>query len=200
MYYIAKNYASLDGHRQREVYIHQLDKRISVFKYVFDPTLTNVTPFYIDALKVGGGEKVLDMACGTGVIGLYAALNGASYVLSADINPHAVACAQHNARRLGLDNVVEVRESDLLSNVPRDDEFDLICANLPLLEGDVRESYEKAIFDPDFHLYVGLMEGVGDYLREEGRIVIVCSNKRCPSGRNGVECVLDVGRTKYFTS
>ena len=48
------------------------------------------------------GESVLDMGCGTGVLGILAALQGAASVTSIDIDPWAFENARENVRRNGL--------------------------------------------------------------------------------------------------
>ena len=57
------------------------------------------------ARQVAGGERVLDIGCGSGVLALVAARLGAAEVVGIDIEPAAVAAAEANARRNGLDGL-----------------------------------------------------------------------------------------------
>lgn len=74
--------------------------------------------------------KVLDLGCGTGVVGL-AALSRAEHVqvLAVDSNPRALECAERGARRnelVGLETRLDATGDSLPANT-----FDLVCANPP---------------------------------------------------------------------
>ncbi len=43
------------------------------------------------------GKNILDFGCGSGIVGIAAALNGANRVIACDIDPHALAITQANA-------------------------------------------------------------------------------------------------------
>jgi len=70
------------------------------------------------------GCRVLDMGCGTGVLGIVAARQGADRVVAVDIDPAAVQNARENADENG--EKVEVR----LGDTPPDEPFELILANI----------------------------------------------------------------------
>ncbi len=75
------------------------------------------------------GQKLLDLGCGCGLVGLWAAkILGQENVVMCDIDPKAVAVAQENARLNGLE--IRAYVSDGLSGVPESD-FDLILTNPP---------------------------------------------------------------------
>jgi len=81
------------------------------------------------------GKRFLDMGCGTGLIGLHAAKNGA-IVTAADINPHAVECTRRNAARNNLR--IDTIQSDLFDKVS--DSFDVIAFNPPYLPDEARST------------------------------------------------------------
>lgn len=56
-----------------------------------------------------GGEQVVDVGTGSGILAIAAARLGASHVLALDIDPLAVEIARQNVARNGVDGVVEVR-------------------------------------------------------------------------------------------
>ena len=68
--------------------------------------------------EVFGGECVLDVGCGSGILAIAAAKLGAESCFAYDIDPVAVKVARENARAAGCDNIT-VGESDLLRGVER---------------------------------------------------------------------------------
>lgn len=80
----------------------------------------------------GGPIRVADVGTGSGCIALSLAhYLGEATVLATDIDAAALAVAQENAGRLGLEERVHFCQQDLLGAGAA--EFDLICANLPYL-------------------------------------------------------------------
>jgi predicted nicotinamide N-methyase len=69
-----------------------------------------------DAPDTVAGGRVLDFACGGGVVALAAARAGAASVLAVDIDRYAVAATRLNAAANGLD--VDARLADLLDGEP----------------------------------------------------------------------------------
>ena len=76
-------------------------------------------------------ERVLDLGCGTGCLGIAAALEfPAARVLLADIDAAAVANARINIDRFAVADRVQARRSDLFDELDRE-AFDLVLANPP---------------------------------------------------------------------
>lgn len=63
---------------------------------------------------IRGGETVIDVGTGSGILAIGAIKLGAEKVLALDLDPIAVSSATENIKLNGLENVVEVRLSDLL--------------------------------------------------------------------------------------
>jgi len=59
--------------------------------------------------QVGRGEKVLDVACGTGVVAVTAARRGAK-VCGLDLSPVLIERARQNASTAGVDVVAQLRD------------------------------------------------------------------------------------------
>ena len=70
------------------------------------------------------GRHVLDMGCGTGVLGIMAKKCGATTVVAVDIDDKSVANSIENAEANGVS--LDVR----LGSTPPDGEYDLIMANI----------------------------------------------------------------------
>ena len=74
------------------------------------------------------GDVVLDVGCGSGILGISAAELGAKLCYLTDIDPIAVESARHNAERNGVSEKVVVTESNLVDDTSM--QADLILANI----------------------------------------------------------------------
>ena len=74
------------------------------------------------------GLRVLDMGCGTAVLGILAKMRGASYVEGIDIDEWAFNNAMENVQRNGVEMTIGIGDASLLAD--RHDTFDLIIANI----------------------------------------------------------------------
>ena len=98
--------------------------------------------------------RILDMGCGSGVLGLtLAAARPHWQVTLADVSPDALALARENAASLGLANA-SFTESDLFSALGGT--FDGIVANLPYVPELERSSLSREVMhDPPLALFGG---------------------------------------------
>lgn len=72
------------------------------------------------------GKSVLDNGCGTGILGIAAAMLGAEKVIATDIDDKAVSNTRENAGLNGVADRLDVRISD----TPPDGAYDLILSNI----------------------------------------------------------------------
>lgn len=118
------------------------------------------------------GQKILDLGCGYGVIGIYAAhFVGAENVTMVDINPLAVECAKKNAVCNGA-GAINIFQSDGFHNIT-EQEFDLILSNPP--------------YHADFKVPKHFIESGFRHLKCGGRMVMV--TKRYAWYRNKLKSV-----------
>jgi len=122
--------------------------------------------------EVKKGDKVLDLGTGTGIQGIFAAQK-ANSVLSVDINPKAVECARLNAIRNNLKDKIEVKKSDLFSNIRG--EYNLIIFNPPFRWFKPRDILERGELDKNYKTLKNFFKNVRKYLAEKGRILLVFS-------------------------
>ncbi|MCP3807610.1 50S ribosomal protein L11 methyltransferase [Paenibacillus sp. Lou8.1] len=64
---------------------------------------------------IKGGEEVIDVGTGSGILAIGAVKLGAKHVLALDLDPVAVSSARENTRLNGLEERITIKESDLLS-------------------------------------------------------------------------------------
>ena len=74
------------------------------------------------------GDTVLDIGCGSGILGIAAAKLGAKECFLTDIDPIAVASSLHNAKKNGEEKKIVVKESNLVDDTSM--QADLILANI----------------------------------------------------------------------
>lgn len=130
------------------------------------------------------GVRILDMGCGSGVIGLSLAhhlANKSPKVVLVDVSPDALALARENAAAIGLsDERLTFLESDLFSQVSGT--FDLIAANLPYIpNAEKTDLSQEVLRDPALALYGGeagteimdqLLETCAEYLNDGGLVAL----------------------------
>lgn len=78
---------------------------------------------------ITGGERVLDVGTGSGILSVCASKLGAKEICAYDIDPVAVKVARENAIAGGCDNIT-VGVSDLLRDVDRSEKYDVCLANI----------------------------------------------------------------------
>ena len=80
--------------------------------------------------EIHGGERVVDVGCGSGILALAARLCGARECTAYDLDPEAVRVAKKNIADSGLDHV-SAEVSDLLSAVDlTGGPYDFMAANI----------------------------------------------------------------------
>lgn len=110
------------------------------------------TELLLEALEVGPCERILDLGCGTGAIGIVAAkLSEGGHVILTDVNERAVALSKANLRANGVGNA-EVRRGDLYGPVAGL-AFDHIVSNPPLRAG--RAVVDRIVSEAPAHLLDG---------------------------------------------
>lgn len=110
------------------------------------------TELLLEALVIGPGEKIMDLGCGYGAIGIVAArLSPTSAVVLTDVNERAVALARANLAANEIENA-EIRLGPLYEPV-EDMRFDHIVSNPPIRAG--RGIVDRIVSEAPAHLLSG---------------------------------------------
>jgi methylase of polypeptide subunit release factors len=141
---------------------------------VFSPTHTSRT--LADAIEIEPGDTVIDVGCGSGVLAFVAARLGASRVIGCDLSERAIEAARLNADRLGLDDLCEFRQGDLLEPV-RDVRANVLIGDVSGIPDAI--AAETGWFDDvpaggptGAELPAKFLESIGDTLVPGGRLYL----------------------------
>lgn len=166
--------------KECDIKLEVYDLTIYFHPEVYKPS--DDTYMIIESLDIEEGEKMLDMGSGTGIIGIYAAKNGAFQVVSIDVNPKASLLTLCNAYVNNVIHEVDVISSSLFSALSKKVRFDLIVFNPPYLPVTNRGVLEKSwsggktgreiidTFLREFHRF----------LKPNGRLIMVQSSLSRP--------------------
>ena len=88
---------------------------------------------------------LLDLCTGSGCIGLSLARLGGFEVTLADLSEKALAVAEENGRRLGVET--RLYAGDLFGALPKGERYDVIVSNPPYIESAVIETLQEEVRD-----------------------------------------------------
>lgn len=137
-------------------------------------------------LRTYNGPKVnaLDIGIGSGVLSFQLIENGFKKVFGVDTNINAIIGLIQESKRLGLEERLELRHSDLFSGC--DIKTELILFNPPWLiaQHKLEEGIDKAIYYEE-DLFPRFFEQAEKHLAPGGRIVLLFSNLAQIIGTDG---------------
>jgi S-methylmethionine-dependent homocysteine/selenocysteine methylase/SAM-dependent methyltransferase len=97
---------------------------------VFVPTVGSLLLWkHLARTRLGAGKRCLDVGCGTGLLAVQLALDGAEHVHAIDIQRRAVANTLANAFRNGVSDLVSGAEIDLYTYEP-EERYEVVVASL----------------------------------------------------------------------
>lgn len=148
-----------------------------ILKNVYEPA--EDTFLLAENLVVNENDVVLDVGTGCGIIGILAAKK-AKKVVAIDVNPHAISCAQMNAKLNGVAGKSDIRLGNLFEPVKGNEKFSMIVFNAPYLPSE--RSEQKTWIERSWaggpsgrKLVDQFISQAPRYLMEKGKIVLVQS-------------------------
>jgi SAM-dependent methyltransferase len=134
--YIKKNYTILNN-------------KFSIFlnKRVFEPNLTTMLLMDTASKIIKKNDEVLDLGCGSGVIGCYLYKKKIiNYIYGSDISEAAVNCSIYNSKKLTKN--YDIRLSNVLKNW-QNKKFDLIINDISGVSSQINNISEWFKFAPN---------------------------------------------------
>ncbi|MGY4399386.1 methyltransferase [Bradyrhizobium sp. USDA 3315] len=144
---------------------------------VLSPRLSHAPDALISKWHIESGATVLDLGCGSGVLGLAALRAGAERLVALDINPQAVLTTKLNIERLGYSEHAEARHSDIYSALRPREKFDLILFAAPYWNRKAKDELERSCFDEDHSVMASALGGAHIWLNADGRMYVVFSDQ-----------------------
>lgn len=113
-----------------------------------------------------------DIGVGTGVLSAVLARRGAAQVVGTDMSERALACALDNLQRLGLQNQVQLVQTNLF---PEGQAAVVVC-NPPWLPARPTTLLEQAVYDEGSQMLKGFLAGLPAHLCEGGEGWLILSD------------------------
>lgn len=128
---------------------------------------------YITAKNIQSNlGKVLDIGTWSWVHAIIAAKKWATQVLAIDIDDNCLQNAQENVSFHNLNQIIEVRKSNLFDNINHGELFDTIISNIPFADDTYTSEVSHFLFDPWFVLHKKLLAQASAHLCHWGRVYI----------------------------
>lgn len=121
------------------------------------------------AKNIPKSNKVLDLGCGSGLLGIVSCLNGSKNITMSDISENSLLDSKLNCE---LNNMINCKfiQSDLFKNI--NDHFDLILCNPPSLPSKKCNKQEYSSGKDGRKIINRILTDGKDYLEDNGKIII----------------------------
>jgi len=153
-----------------------LENKLHPFYGTYFPTRFDHLYLFDYWLKkyIGPKSTAIDIGTGCGVLAFQLLNRGVEKVFATDININAIISAGDDAKRLDLDDRLEVWQSDLFKNIQQ--KADLVLFNPPWVPMQSAGSgLDRAIYyEPE--LFSRFFEEARHHVNKNGRIVLIFSN------------------------
>jgi methylase of polypeptide subunit release factors len=157
--------------RKNGVPIPALDAHIHPHYGVFSPVRGEYVELVAQA-PLPDKSLAFDIGTGTGVLAAVLAHRGVAHIVATEQDARALACAQENITRLGLDKQVEIMRADMFpaGRAP------LVVCNPPWLPAKPSSPIEHAVYDPDSRMLLAFLNGLAAHITPHGEGWLILSD------------------------
>lgn len=151
---------------------------ISSCRSVFNPFISRSSKQFANwVAKNSLGKSILDIGTGTGVLGIVAAVNGATYVTMTDCNEMAISCAKSNILNNNMDCIAHVKKCNSAGAITGTYDLILFAAPYlwfapPLALLQKHSDLTLSMFDENDRAKFDLLEYAQGLLSAKGRLAI----------------------------
>lgn len=118
------------------------------------------------------GKRVLELGCGAGIFSCMAAIAGASAVVATDITQAAIENTRKNSALLGVENKIDIRQGSLFEPIDQNEKFDIIYADLPLVNKKPNDDLEAAFYSENLAVINGFSTDVHNYVSRNHEVFL----------------------------
>lgn len=161
--------------RKKGVAMPVLGKEARIYPHygVFSPVRGEYVQMVKDApLPQAGKTRAFDIGVGTGVLSAVLVKRGVQQVIATDMSPRALACAKDNLQRLGLQEQVQLQQTDLFP----EGQAGLIVCNPPWVPARAVTTLEQAVYDDNSAMLRGFLNGLRAHLLPGGEGWLILSD------------------------
>lgn len=126
------SWEKLIRHEDYELKINNTKILVKDMVFTPDPDITYSTSQILNKILYVENKNVLDIGCGTGIIGIECLKNNANFVVFSDIDNRALENTKFNLELNEIYDNFKLIKSNLFENIS--EKFDFIFANLPILD------------------------------------------------------------------
>ncbi|MFA5872192.1 MAG: methyltransferase [Parcubacteria group bacterium] len=140
-------------------------KDLIIYPDVMSPKYDWAGIFGVETLPDVRGKTVLEIGSGCGIISLFAALRGASFVDAVDINPNAVKNTNENFKKHQVKNA-KCFYSNLFSKIAK--KYDIVIFNLPYHGNKPQDVLEYGVADENYKMMKKFIAQLPRYMEDGG--------------------------------
>lgn len=150
---------------------------LHVLPGVLSPRLSHAPDALISKWRIPTGAKVLDLGCGSGVLGLAALRAGAAGLVALDINPQAVETTRINIERLGYSGKAEARLSNGYSALHAGERFDVVLFAAPYWDRSAKDDLDRSCFDGGYQFMAAALDDGHHWMAPNGVMYVLFSDQ-----------------------
>jgi|GEM_PF-2018187 len=169
LYPTAKYYLKSVRSHKKPYYAKILGKKIIIYPDVMSPKYDWTPNFHIQNIPDQKGKSWLEIGCGSGVLSVFASLQGAASITAVDINPAAIENTERNLKLYNCKNY-SVFYSNVFSNVKG--KFDTIVFAAPYNGSKPRDMLEHALSDYNYRTLKIFFRDAYKFLNKNGTIIL----------------------------